>query len=126
MSEPGLPILEYRGPATREPLPQARKALSYRIGLFCWYVPLLVGILVFILFEATRSDFLLICGLFASLGGAAMAGVGAICVLVCVATRWRRANDKWKEAVSPALRLIALLGSNFVVAAVFAAILEPC
>lgn len=106
-------ILDYRGPPDRQPLPPARRELTYRIGLLCWRIPLILGFLVFLIYLAARTDSLLICGFIVIVLGAGLTLVGGICALLFVISRWGRTDQKWKDAIAPALVLMVLLDRTF-------------
>jgi small neutral amino acid transporter SnatA (MarC family) len=72
-----LAPLAYAAPEHARP----RVAL-FRVAQFCWAVPLVFGVGILALFALMREQGLAIIGVFTILGGAALFGIGFICLVV--------------------------------------------
>jgi hypothetical protein len=117
MSEAHSPVpLEYRTPADRVDLPLAWTQLSCRVGLVCWLCPLLLGVATFSTWLIFRWDALFGVGWGIIIFGTILALIGAISALVLLSTRWASSRKRFRDAVMPAIILLFLLASNFVVA----------
>jgi hypothetical protein len=114
---PSSPLpLEYLGAVQPVDLPPARQNLSFKIAIGCWLVPLLLGTSVFILWLVFRWHWLFAAGWGVIVVGTVSAGAGGICALILLCSRWSVSREPSREAVAPAVCLIFLLASNFVVA----------
>jgi hypothetical protein len=121
MSDDPAPIpvpLEYRGPVERLDLPPPWKLLSFRIAIVCWLLPLVAGVSTFLIWLIHRSEVLFGAGYIVILAGTGLAIIGGISSLVLLASRWATSRRRFHDAVMPAICLMLLIGSNFVVASV--------
>jgi hypothetical protein len=120
MSDPLPAPLDYAGTSTRPTLPPPWRTNSLRLLLFCWSLPLIFGLVVFLLelpYGRQAPMPLVQAGALNIVIGTGLAGIGGIAVLVFIADRWQRAaGDRWQLVLRPALQACLLLGSNFVVA----------
>ena len=127
----------YATPEAARPRPAARRTASLRLALTCWAVPLLVGVAIYAASEVVRATApagaqmlfqhgpatyepfrrLAYAGLLTIVGGTAATLLGVTAVAVFVATRWSAAVARTRQVIVPAVTVLVLLGSNFVVAA---------
>jgi hypothetical protein len=109
--EPLAP-LAYAAPTHARP----RVAL-YRIAQACWILPLVVGVGSLMLFAVTRARAATVIGFFTVVGGAALFGVGVICLIVFWCLLRRCADDERRAWSRRASILLGLLVLNFPIAA---------
>lgn len=89
---------------------------AYRVALICGALPLLVGVLIFLVWLITRWDWLMMAGIFTLYGGVAVFFIGAIALVrffwLAVRTPELPRRGLWLSTLGCA----ALLLSNFAVA----------
>jgi hypothetical protein len=133
MSEPAPPPLPdavaalAAAPAPAAPLGYASprevrpKVWLYRVAVFCWVVPLVIGVAALALYALTFWDWLPVLGFAVFMGGGVLCVVGLICVAVFY-VMLRPADPALRRAWSPrAARTATLLVANVPVAVVCAA-----
>ncbi len=79
----------------------------YRIAMLCGILPMTVGVSIYILYEITRWDVLVLAGLFTVYGGLACAALGFICI-IAYAFKRHAAGEMWGLGVGKAVGVILL------------------
>lgn len=92
--------LEYQTPVGRIELPSVWRATCFRIGLFCWIIPLFAGVFEFLAWVCFRFKmvYLIEAGILTILMGTLLAGIGGIAALVLLATRWSESSRPLRQA----------------------------
>ena len=122
-------MIPYRGrPGPRGPLPSFYRT-DASLGRLLLGMPLGIGLVVFAAFMVASRLGLESLSAALGLGGgltiligivATLAGLGVI--LTSAASRWSASGARWHEVYTPAIVSIAMLASNFIVAAALAVI----
>ncbi len=89
---------------------------SFLLALLCGAIPLIIGIVIFLLWLFTRGDWLMKAGIFTIYGGVGLFVVGAAALMNYFWTAWRNPDQSRKRLWLSSLACAALLFSNFVVA----------
>jgi hypothetical protein len=127
------PTLEYTRARIVGPLPPVRRSPLVWFALGCWFLPLVAGVSIATAaarlrpYRSPTSDYtpnaadlrfeqLENWGLGIIIVGTVLFLAGAISVLTFVIRRWGSSARRWREISLPALVLVGLLLSNFVVA----------
>ena len=117
-----VPTLEYASPR-----PRVRRSPNLlRLALFCWALPLIFGIVIFVGWWFTHAEFLEFVGFLNVLFGVSCAVFGTVALLV-YAGRELLADNRRIEAIAAlykALLLLLLLLSNFPVCAAMIRVIE--